>query len=260
MTRSAVPILMYHDIARDAPATFRKYVVSPQAFRSQMRWLAMAGYNTIGLDLLLGAKEARAALPDRPVVITFDDGFTSAVENAVPVLQAHGFTATFYLVAGLMGKSSRWLGTDPGMSRPMLDWEGARGLRALGFTCGSHTVTHPKLTQLDPASRLEELTRSRKILQDGLGDSVDHFAYPYGDHDGSVRDEVERCGYRSAVSVKIGLSEGDDDLYALHRVPISGTETLLDFISRVRTAASVRQRLHRTRSRLRSWISGAPSG
>ena len=90
----AVPILMYHQVSPRPHPAFRKYTVMPGAFARQMAWLARTGHVAISLDLLAGSRAGRAALPSRPVVITFDDGFRESVEHATPVLAKHGFTAT----------------------------------------------------------------------------------------------------------------------------------------------------------------------
>jgi peptidoglycan/xylan/chitin deacetylase (PgdA/CDA1 family) len=234
--RPGVPILMYHQVAPLAPAAFGKYSVTPRAFAAQMRWLAMAGYTPVDLDALLSHRGSGAPLPRRPIVITFDDGFQECADHAAPILQSFGFTATFYLVAGLMGQPSRWLLGERGVEFPLMDWNTARKLYSAGFTCGAHTVTHPRLAQLPAAACREELRRSREMIEERLGCEVAHLAYPFGSYDERVREIAAETGYRSACSVQIGISASDDDPLALHRVPVSGYDTLTDFICRLRTA------------------------
>jgi peptidoglycan/xylan/chitin deacetylase (PgdA/CDA1 family) len=247
MVRAAggVPILMYHEVLPVAPATFRKYTVTVRAFAAQMRWLALAGYTPISLDMLLAHRERGSALPRRPVVITFDDGFAGCYEHAAPVLRAHGFTATFYLVAGLMGQTSQWLLRERGLELPIMSWTAARDLQAAGFTCGAHTLTHARLAELTADECREELRRSRELIEAELRRPVVHLAYPFGSFNEETKVIAAETGYRSAVSVRIGLSAPRDDVQALHRVPISGTEGLADFICRVRTAHRWRNILQR---------------
>ena len=104
-----MPVLMYHEVAPSPHPAFRRYTVSVRQFTLQMRWLATFGYQTIDMDTLLRARRGQGPLPKRAVLITFDDGFQGCVDYAVPVLRVHRFTAVFYLVAGLMGETSRWL-------------------------------------------------------------------------------------------------------------------------------------------------------
>jgi len=234
-----VPILMYHQVTTRSLSTFRKYIVTPQVFAAQMRWLALARYTTITLDDLLAAREGRS-LPPRSVIITFDDGFRDCVEYAVPILQAHGFRATFYLVAGLMGKGSEWLRAERGIEIPILDWSTARQLEADGFECGAHSMSHPYLTDLEPEACRTELLSSRHRLEDELGHGVSHMAYPYGFYNDTVRSLAAGCGYHSACSTRIGLSDANDDPLALHRVPVNGQDSLIDFICRLSTADTAR--------------------
>lgn len=231
---------MYHEVAERRVPGFEKYTVTTSAFAAQMRWLARAGYSTVTLDAMLAQRQGGSDLPRQPVIITFDDGYRSCVEHALPILEAHGFTATFYLVAGLVGQHSRWLEASHGLKLPLVDWPTARHLAAAGFCCGSHSMTHPHLQELAPARCQYELVESRRILEDQLGREVTDLAYPFGAFDAAVRQRAAEAGYRSACSVRVGRSPPDDDPLALRRVPVVGSDTLLDFVCRLRTALPLR--------------------
>lgn len=231
-----VAILMYHAVTREPHREFRKYEVTPEAFAAQMRWLGRTGYQPVSLDTWLDGRGHPGPRRPRPVVITFDDGFRDCVDHALPVLEAEGFTATFYLVAGLMGGTSRWLRPLRGIEVPLIDWATAGRLVAAGFECGSHTLTHPNLVHLPAAACRSELRESRRLLEDNLGREVRHLAYPFGLFDGTVRAIAAEAGYRSACSTRIGLAGPDDDPLALVRVPVSGRDSLLDFACRLRMA------------------------
>jgi peptidoglycan/xylan/chitin deacetylase (PgdA/CDA1 family) len=105
-------------------------------------------------------------------------------------------------------------------------------------------MSHPRLADLSPEGCCEELLESRQLLEDHLGHEVSHLAYPFGSFDEKVRALVAETGYRSASSVRIGLSPPEDDVLALHRVPISGQDSLLDFICRLHTARGVGEVLY----------------
>lgn len=240
-----VPILMYHQVSSHSLPGFEKYTVAPRAFAAQMRWLTRTGYRSVSLDALLAARAGGPPLPHRAVVITFDDGFAECVEHGVPVLRALGLTATYYLVAGLMGGVSSWLRADRGVELPLIGWSTARELCAAGFTCGAHTVSHPRLVALAPEARREEVRASREMLEDGLGHAVHHMAYPYGSYDAAVREAAADAGFRSAASVRIGLSGATDDPLALHRVPVTGHDSLPDFVCRLRTGHAAGELLRR---------------
>ena len=238
MSRNAVPILMYHQVSPQPVAAFQRYTVTPQRFAAQMRWLRLAGYTTITLDALLAQRQGRIKLPRRPVLITFDDGYQECIDYAVPILQAHHFTATFFLVAGLMGKPSEWLLPELGVTFPLIDWATARELQALGFSCGAHTMTHPHLADCDGARCRIELVEARHLLEAQLGQPVMHLAYPYGSFNAGVRALVAEAGYRSACSTQRGCSPVADDRLALQRVSVYGHDSLLAFICRLYTAYS----------------------
>ena len=243
MSGAPVPVLMYHEVSPSPHPAFRRYTVTVREFTRQMRWLAAFGYQAIDMDALVRARVGQGSLPRRPVVITFDDGFQGCADHAVPVLRAHAFTAVFYLVAGLMGETSRWLRPELGMELSLMSWDTARALAADGFQCGAHTVSHPRLVGLDPSRCRAELVDARSRLQDELGRPIVHLAYPYGSFDPAVRASAAEAGYVTACSTQAGLSGAGDDLLALHRVTVYGHDSLLDFACRLRSGTAMRERL-----------------
>jgi peptidoglycan/xylan/chitin deacetylase (PgdA/CDA1 family) len=258
----SIPILMYHQVASRPLDAYRKYVITPRTFAHHMRWLAFEGYNPISFQDLLVARTNHLRLPDRPVILTFDDGYQECIDNAVPILKEHGFTATFYIVAGLVGKTSRWLVNERGIELPLADWSSIRELHAAGFELGSHAMTHTRLTELSSAACRQELLESRRLMEDRLGHEVRHLAYPFGCFDDRVRALAGEVGYRSACSVRIGLSSLRDDQLALTRVPINGDENLPDFVCRLHTARTIpgffRDAVQGIRRRLRGEVGASP--
>jgi peptidoglycan/xylan/chitin deacetylase (PgdA/CDA1 family) len=245
MNGIAVPILMYHEVSAEPHPAFRRYTVGPREFARQMGWLAARGYHAIDMDTLQRARTAGAPLPERPVLITFDDGFQGCADHALPVLRAHGFTAVVFLVADRMGETSRWMLPEVGMELPLMSWDTARTLVEEGFQCGAHTATHPRLAGLDPARCRVELVEGRRRLESELGRPVLHLAYPFGSYDPAARAMAAEAGYLTACSTRVGLSGPDDDLLALHRVTVYGHDSLLDFASRVRTGSGLGERIGR---------------
>jgi peptidoglycan/xylan/chitin deacetylase (PgdA/CDA1 family) len=231
-----VPILMYHDVASTAAPGFAFYTVAPERFRAQMRFLAWAGYTSVSLDALAEHLISQRPLPERPVVITFDDGFRSCIENAVPVLDRYGFTATFFIVAGLVGDRSRWLRELTADGLPLADWPMLRRLVEQGFQCGAHSLSHPHLPSLSADACRAELAESKRVLEEQLRRDVPHVAYPYGEYTAEVRALAVEAGYRTACAVRGGFSGADDDRFALRRIAVGGGDSLVDFGWRLRTA------------------------
>ena len=240
-----IPILMYHMVAPQPPKVFRKYSVTSKMFAAQMRWLAVMGYETISLDQLFAARCGRGVLPARPVILTFDDGLQACVDYAVPILQAHNFSAIFFLVAGAMGQTSTWTQAECGLTFSVMDWATARALTAAGFQCGAHSMTHRHLSDLSRQACQTELAATRSCLEDQLGHEIRHMAYPYGSFNPYVQSLLAETGYQSACSVVMGLSSAEDDLLALRRVPIDGHDSFLDFVCRLKTAWTIGEILHR---------------
>jgi peptidoglycan/xylan/chitin deacetylase (PgdA/CDA1 family) len=259
-TVGSVPILMYHLVTSDPVPALRRYTVSPAAFASQMRWLAYSGYTPITLDRLVEHGSGADELPDRPVAITFDDGFLGLLDHAVPTLLDRGFVATIFLVAGLMGQTARWLPSWEGDKLRLLDWGTARELDSIGFQCGAHTLTHPRLTEVSPATRRLELRRSRELLEDGLGRAIAHVAYPFGACDEAVASEAASAGFRIGCSTRPGVARPGNDLLSLPRISVYRDESLIAFVCRLRTAHSPRELLRRKRQQVRRWTGEASNG
>ena len=241
-----VPILMYHQVSPKPTAAFAKYTVTVKAFAAQMRWLAVARYTPLTIEALVAAWQGQRALPRRPVVITFDDGFRDCMEFAVPILRQHGFSAVFFLVAGLMGRTSRWMLHTSGVEFPLMDWAAARALESHGIECAAHSMTHPALADQPAAASRAELVECRQLLEDRLGREVRHLAYPFGSVSTGVRALAAEAGYVAACTTENGLAAEGDDRLRLPRVPVYGHDSLLDFVCRLRDGRTAREVLRRT--------------
>jgi peptidoglycan/xylan/chitin deacetylase (PgdA/CDA1 family) len=238
---------MYHQVAPTVPAAYSRYAVTPSVFARQMRTLIALGYRTITLEQLLAARTSGTPLPKRSVAITFDDGFADAVRYATPELVRHGFTATFFVVAGLIGRTSEWTRRRRGIEMPLAHARALRDLVEADFTVGSHTITHRPLAELKESECRYELCESKRRLEDALGCEVHDLAYPYGSTNDPVRQATGECGYRTACSTTEGLSSSTDDPLMLRRVHITGGDSFADFICRLGTGYALRKVVQRVR-------------
>lgn len=238
---------MYHQVSSTAPAAYANYTVTPTAFARQMRLLVAFGYRTISLDDLRAARTIGTPLPKRSVLITFDDGFAAAIQNAVPVLAHHGLTATFFVVAASIGRTSEWTVRNRGIEMPLADADALRDVAAAGFTIGSHALTHRRLAELPDSESRYELCESKRRLEDALERDVSHLAYPYGSTNELVRQTAAECGYKTACATRPGMSPASDDLLMLRRVNVTGGDSLADFVCRLHTGDAVRDLAHRFR-------------
>jgi peptidoglycan/xylan/chitin deacetylase (PgdA/CDA1 family) len=214
----------------------RSSVISmpPGLFRLQVETLAGLGIRGISLAQAFDHLERTGTFPDRSVVLTFDDGFRSVHCVALPVLAAHGFSATVFLVSGLVGlPATEVQARQPDLDGDLLDWEQAAALPRAGFEIGSHCVTHPDLTRLDPAGLERELHDARSQLERRLSVPIESLAYPYGRLNPAVRDAAARH-YRRACTTRLAPYERGADVLRIDRIdmyymrPVSRFQQLLD--------------------------------
>jgi peptidoglycan/xylan/chitin deacetylase (PgdA/CDA1 family) len=227
-------ILMYHAVDRPRSAQEARFCVPPAEFARQMRWLAASEYRTVTLESIADCIAAHRPLPDNAVAVTFDDGFADFREHALPVLQEHGLRATMFAVAGFLGGTNQWMQSRGFPVRSILSAEALREIVAAGVDVGSHTINHPRMTELSRDEAAREARESRQRLEDLLGAPVRHFAYPYGLYDDAVREVVEAAGYRAACSTRPGFNRADEDRLALRRIDVFGTDALWQFKQKLR--------------------------
>lgn len=216
-----VPILMYHSIAALKNPAYDRWCVSPARFHEQLSVLADNGYAVMTTGDYVDQLDRGGTLPKKVAVITFDDGLQDFLTGALPILDRFGFRATLYVVAGMVGKTSRWLEALGEGDRPMLTAEELRAVARAGIEIGGHSMTHPELDVLTPVDAMYEIDGSRRVLEDILGMPPRSFAYPHGYNSSTTRKIVERAGYRSAVRVRHALSERDEFRFGMSRLIIT---------------------------------------
>ena len=143
------------------------------------------------------------------VGITFDDGYEDFLSAALPTLERLGFSATVFVVAGMLGKENTWEHRGgPRLPLRLLDANGVREISERGIEVGSHTVTHPRLPGLDPETLVHEISDSRQRLGEIVGAPVEGFCYPYGNLDDPAIRAARRAGYLYAVGTKKSIEYG----------------------------------------------------
>jgi peptidoglycan/xylan/chitin deacetylase (PgdA/CDA1 family) len=218
-----VPILLYHSLTAHAAPRYAPYSVDPALFRDHLAYLRDAGFTALTVRQLARAyREPHAPWPAHPIALTFDDGFEEMGTVAATALAHVGFPASFFIVTGSVGTTSRWLRPEGEGHRPLLDWAAIRDLAAAGHEIGAHGHSHRQLDVLPLREAAAEITRSRAELELGLGQAVTTFAYPHGYSSAAVRQCVEEAGFDAACGVRHALSHPDDDLFGLARVVVAG--------------------------------------
>lgn len=221
-------ILMYHAFAEKDEQPHR-FIVPRHKFSRQMQFLKLMRYRVISLEDYVEHLRSYRLPPARSVVITMDDGYRDNRTVAFPVLRRFRFPATVFLVSGSVGECNNWDDKDKLTGRALLSWTDIEELRASGISFGAHTRTHPRLTEIASEELGCEIHGSHADLAEVLSPSTALFAYPYGDYDEAVSEEVEAAGYAASCSVESGINMPATDMYALRRVEVWGTDSLMHF-------------------------------
>ena len=215
-----VLVLNYHKI----DSKHHSLSVLPGDFESQLKYLSDHGYHSISPDELFEGLAGTGALPENPVLITFDDGYKDNYTTAFPLLKKYGFKATIFVVTSFLGQKSQYF-----------TWEQAREMEKEGISIQSHTATHRSMTDLSDEQLRAELVESKKKAEEELGHPVEYMAYPTGTYNLHIAEMVKEAGYKAAFTIKYGNVDEASNIYALERVPVFHTaNTNKDFLERIR--------------------------
>jgi peptidoglycan/xylan/chitin deacetylase (PgdA/CDA1 family) len=244
-----VPVLLYHGVTEHPPPDMRRWTVHPRRFDEHLAIIDAAGCTALTVSEFGACLKGAGVLPERPVLLTFDDGYADFL-GAAERLAGYGLPSTFYVSTDSVGGKGM-------VSRDQL--------LTLDETVevGAHSRTHPRLDEL-PIERLGgEIKGSKEDLEDILQRAVHSFAYPFGNHDDRIRQAVVDAGFGAAAAVKNALSHDRDDPFAIARVTMSARITP-EFLSELlagrgaprswrgeRLRTRVYRSYRRTRSRLR---------
>lgn len=214
----SIPILMYHSVSNSPAASIRGLSVRPEAFAEQVAYLHQNGFTGLTFGELCQLRRSGQPLPERPVVLTFDDGYADLVEEALPVLTSHGFPATVFVTTGWLDDAGqRAAGTPPDR---MLTWRQLAILEQAGIEIGAHSHSHPQLDQIPVKELRAELAEPKSLLEDRLGHRVATLAYPYGYSNRRVRDMSLELGYRNGAGVANGIASPSSDPFRVPRLTV----------------------------------------
>ena len=211
-TSRSVPVLNYHQINDTEKNSL---TLNTEQFAAQMQYLKDAGYTTITIADMIAAWDNAATLPEKPIIITFDDGYMDNYRHAFPILQQYDFKATIFVVTD-------YLNTYPNY----LTWDDAYAMQETGLIeFESHTLSHQDLTQTKSEEAIRwQLNGSRQALKWHLKKDARFLAYPGGVCDKKSATLAEELGYKAAFTVHYGLCDPDNsNRYALSRIPVFGS-------------------------------------
>lgn len=222
---ATVPVLMYHYI-RVNPDPRDKVgfglSVTPSNFSAQMDYLVSHGYHSITLDELGNVLVHTGTLPQKPIVITFDDSYADSYTAAYPILKSHGLKGVNFVITGLVDAPN------------YLTWGQITEMKNSGiFTFGAHTVHHYALPYLSAEAVKQEVTQSKNDLQAHLGYVINWLAYPYGSVNPSVASITQQAGYVGAFGTNFGSYLSPNAMFTLPRVRVGGGDTVATFAAKL---------------------------
>jgi peptidoglycan/xylan/chitin deacetylase (PgdA/CDA1 family) len=206
----------------------RPFTVTTDVFQQQLDSVVERGCTSLTVSQFREAMRGVAPLPDRPVLITFDDGFADFHETALAALRDRGLAATLYLTTGFLDGRPQHA-VERKFDDRMLAWSQVAAIAAEGVEIGGHSHAHAHLDTLARSRVRDEVRLCKALLEDELGAAVRTFAYPHGYSSPAVRRLVCEAGYESACGVKNALSSTEDDPFSLARLTVRESTTLSEF-------------------------------
>jgi peptidoglycan/xylan/chitin deacetylase (PgdA/CDA1 family) len=238
MSEPTIVALLYHHVGPIREETCKGLTVLTQAFARQMATLAAMGYTAILPDDWVACIRGQGEIPDRSVMITFDDAYADLVEHALPVLEKHGYPATVFVPTSLIGGELKCNPRQPGPRLAIMSREQIREWSNRGVTFGSHSRTHADLVAIPVEQAEEEIASSKLELEEIVEHPVTAFAYPYGKLDSDI-ERIVGGSYAAAFTTEEGINDSSTPLTRLKRTMVQHKDTVADVLLRARYGKSV---------------------
>ena len=210
-----VPVLYYHSVD---PSEANEVIISPEKLKEQLTFIKNSGYTTLTISELNNYILNNTPIPEKSIVITFDDGYADNYINAFPILKELDIKATIFVISNFTDKDGYYMTSQ--QIKEMSDY---------GIDIQSHTASHSHLNQLTYEEQLSELKTSKEKLESIIGKPIISVAYPFGDYDDNTILASEEAGYSLAFNTNKGLADRDDNPLNLNRIYISSTYSIEDF-------------------------------
>ena len=204
-----INVLMYHSIAEGSGPTS----IPAETFRRQIETLAECGYQTVSLASFKSWHSGALDLPEKPIAITFDDGFVDFADTAFSILRKHKYTATVFLPTGKIGATEDWEPT----KRPLMSWSQVAELAKQGIDFGGHSVNHSDLTKLSAEQVAYEINGCHDDIAEKVGRAPVSFAPPYG-RSGERERELVKRHFQLSLGTRFQRAGRQDDLYDIPRI------------------------------------------
>ena len=229
-TEFYIPSLMYHNINDDYDDKNASVEISAEKFKEHMLALKNNGYTAIFFDDYVSFLNNDVPLPEKPILITFDDGYLNNYTTGFPILKETGMKATIFIVTGRMGLQGA-------VTYPHFTWAQALEMEKSGVVdIQSHTQYHGYLTQMSVATTILELRKSKFVIEKNLNKKVEFLAYPYGACNDAVIDMAKKAGYKAAAlaePVNAGVNRKGENPFLTKRITVYGSMSGADLIREI---------------------------
>jgi peptidoglycan/xylan/chitin deacetylase (PgdA/CDA1 family) len=216
------PILMYHYISAAPSANDRiRYglSVSPEMFEAQLQLLRDNGFSTITLRDLYNYLAVGTPLPDKPIILTFDDGYLDHYTNAFPILQKYGMIGTFFVLTGPADEGNP----------AYLSWDMIQAMSNAGMDIQLHSRAHLDMRNRPYEWLVFQIIGGRQSIEGHTGKPVNFIAYPSGKYDLNLQHFLRDTNFWAAVTTANGRRHVLSEALAWDRLRISGQLRLADF-------------------------------
>lgn len=217
-----IPVLYYHSVDENAA---NEVTITPEKLQEQLDYINDNNYVTITMTELYDHIENNKPIPEKSILITFDDGYMNNYTEAFPMLKELNMTATIFCVGNSLDGSY------------YLSEEAIKEMSDYGIDIESHTVNHVHLDTMSYDEQLLELKNSKNILEKITGKEVLSLAYPFGDYNDNTIKAAKDAGYKMGFTTKLGLSDRTDDIYKLDRIYISSSYDMNTFKNLLKNTA-----------------------
>ncbi|MGD1043827.1 MAG: polysaccharide deacetylase family protein [Bacteroidota bacterium] len=215
----SIPVLMYHRIVPEALENSHHGIwVTALSFEQNLISLKQRGISPITFEQYQLFLNGEFTLPKRPVILTFDDGYEDNYTHAFPLLKKYEFSAVIFLVTDKTRRTNFWDANEP--QEPLMNNEQIREISLAGIEFGSHTVTHPNLSQCSPEQIRTELVESKQIIEHLTGKEIISLAYPYGAVNELIKSITAEIGYKYGIATNSGPRKFYEDLFEIRRTQI----------------------------------------
>jgi peptidoglycan/xylan/chitin deacetylase (PgdA/CDA1 family) len=208
LTKREVPVLCYHQIRNNIASDSKRAhddIIAPDKFKEHIKMLADSGYHTILPDQLYNYLVFGAKLPEKPIMITFDDTDMDQFTTGASTLKKYGFKGVYFIMTVSIGRKGRI---------NYMTKENIKQLSDEGNAIASHTYDHKNFAQFSDEDWKTQIDEPTKKLEEITGKKVEYFAYPYGVYKAANLHKLKEHGFKAAFI----LSTARDENYPLYTI------------------------------------------